>query len=88
MGIFSLIKDGSQEKLDFLEKILKTDLSLNLKKTKVIIFDKQGNTIKKCKFYYSGKVIEIASQYNYLGFTFVPSGKNMLALRKARKHGF
>ena len=46
-----------------------------MKKTKVIIFNKQGNTIKKFKFYYREKEVEIASQYTYLGFTFLPSGE-------------
>ena len=36
------------------------DLELILKKTRVIIFNKQGNTIKKYMFYYTGKEIEIA----------------------------
>ena len=48
LAIFSLTKNELQEKLDFLEKYCRQwDLSLNLKKTKVIIFNKQGNTIKK-----------------------------------------
>ena len=51
LAIFSLTKNWLQEKLDFLEKYCRQwDLSLNLKKTKAIIFNKQGNTIKKFKF--------------------------------------
>ena len=54
-AIFSLAKDGLQEKLDFLEKYCRQwDLNLTLKKTKFIIPNKQGNTIKKIKFYYRG----------------------------------
>ena len=50
LAIFSLTKNGLQEKLDILEKYCRQwDLNLNLKKTKVIIFNKQGNTIKKKK---------------------------------------
>ena len=76
LAIFSLSKNGLQEKLDFLEKYCRQwDLNLNLKKTKVFIFSKQGNTIKKHKFYFRRNEIEIASQCTYLGFTFVLSGK-------------
>ena len=47
LAVFSLIKNGSQEKLDFLEKYYRQwNLNLNLNKTKVIIFNKLGNTIK------------------------------------------
>ena len=46
LKIFSLTKGGLQEKLDFLEKYCRQwHLSPNLKKTKVIILNKQGNTI-------------------------------------------
>ena len=56
LAIFSIIKNGLQEKLDFLEKYSKQwHLNLNLKKTNVIIFNKQGNATKKFKFYYRGK---------------------------------
>ena len=58
-----------------------------MKKTKVIIFNKQGNTIKKFKFYYKGKEIESASKYTYLGFTFVPSGKKYLGIENLLKKG-
>ena len=93
MAVFSLTKNGLQEKLDFLEKYCRQwNLNLNLKKTKVIIFNKQGNTIKKFKFYYRGKEIEIASQYTYLGFTFVPSGRkyadNENPIKKGKKTWF
>ena len=88
LAIFSLTKNGLQEKLDILEKYCRQwDLNLNLKKTKVIIFNKQGNTIKKFKFYYRGKEIEIASQYTYLGFTFVPSGKKYAGIENLIKKG-
>ena len=88
LAVFSLTKNGLQEKLDFLEKYHRQwDLSLNLKKTKVIILNKQGNTIKKIKFYYKVKEIESASQYTYLCFTFVPSGKKYLGVENLLKKG-
>ena len=51
LAIFLHTKNGLQEKPDFLEKYCRQwDLGLNLKKTKVIKFNKQGNTIKKLSF--------------------------------------
>ena len=50
-------------------------LELNSDKTKVMIFNKQGSTVKKHNFYYQGKEIEIVKLYTYLGFTLIPSGK-------------
>ena len=48
LKISSLTKGGLQEKLDLLEKYCRQwHLSLNLKKTKVIIFNNQGNTTNK-----------------------------------------
>ena len=49
LAIFSLTKNVLQEKLDTSEKYCKQcDLNLNLNKTKVIIFNKQENTVKNC----------------------------------------
>ena len=47
-----------------------------------MIFNKQGATIRKFKFYFQGQEIEIVKQYTYLGFTFIPSGKNTKELKK------
>ena len=38
-------------------------LELNSDKTKVMIFNKQGSTVKKHNFYYQGKEIEIVKLY-------------------------
>ena len=50
-------------------------LFLNLSKRKIMIFDKQGATIRKFNFYYQGPEMEIVKQYTYLGLTFILSGK-------------
>ena len=63
-----------------------------MKKTKIIILNKQVANIKKFKFYYRDKETEIAKQYTYLGFTFIPSGKKQVGtdilINKARKVWF
>ena len=75
-----------------ISSLLFEGLKLNIKKTKIIIFNKQGANIKKFKFYYRDKEIEIAKQYTYLGFTFTPSGKKQVGIdnliNKARKVWF
>ena len=53
----------------------KWGLELDLDKIKLIIFNKQGSTVKKRKLYFQEKGIEIVKQYAYLGFTFIPSNQ-------------
>ena len=53
---------------------IKWKLQVNLKKTKIMIFNKQGSLIKKYKFYFNNNIIENVKEYKYLGFTFTCSG--------------
>ena len=46
-----------------------------------MIFNKQGATIKKFKFYFQGQKIEILKQCTYLVFTFITSKKNIKELK-------
>ena len=88
LAMFSLTQNGLQEKLNTLEKYCRQwDLDLNLKKTKVMIFNKQGSVIRKFKFYYRRKEIDITNQYTYLGFTFIPSGKKHVGIENLLKKG-
>ena len=59
-------------------------LKLNLKKTKILIFNKQGAVVKRHKFYFQGKKMEIVNQYTFLRFPFIPSGKKHVGV-EARK---
>ena len=38
-----------------------------------MIFNKQGATIRKFKFYFQGQEVEKVKQYPYLGFRFIAS---------------
>ena len=64
-------------------------LELNLSKTKIMIFNKQG-AIRR--FYFQGQEIEIVKRYTYLGSTFIPSGKKHQGIesliKKAKKSWF
>ena len=76
LPIFLLSKEDLQKQISILEQYSNEwGLELNLSKTKIMIFNKQGATIRKFKFYFQGQEIEIVKQYTYLGFTFIPSGK-------------
>ena len=58
----------------------KWKLEVNLKKTKIMIFNKQGSLIKKHKFFYQDKIIENKKEYKYLGFTFSCSGLDTIGI--------
>ena len=55
-------------------------LEVNLKKTKVVIFNKQGSLIKKHKFFYKKQLLQNTREYKYLGFTFSCSGLDNLGI--------
>ena len=69
---------------------IRVNYKQNKKKKK--IFNEQGATIRKFKFYFQGQEIEIVKQYANLGFTFIPSGKKHQGIEhlinKAKKSWF
>ena len=93
LAIFPLSKEDLQKRILILEQYSNEwGLELNLSKTKIMIFNKQGATIRKFKFYFQGQEIEIVKQYTCLGFTFIPSGKKHKGIEnlinKAKKSWF
>ena len=52
----------------------KWQLTLNTKKTQVVIFNKGGHIVKKHKFNYGGDNLEITQSYCYLGIIFSACG--------------
>ena len=76
LAILALSKEDLQSKLENLNNYCKKwGLQVNLNKTKVMVFNKSGATIKKYKFKFQNTELESVSQYTYLGFVFIPSGK-------------
>ena len=64
LAIFSPSKEDFQNRISILEQYSnKWGSQLNLGKTKIMIFNKQGATISKFKFYFQGKEIETVKQY-------------------------
>ena len=88
--IMSTSPESLQKCISKLEQYcIKWKLQVNLKKTKIMIFNKQGSLIKKYKFYFNNNIIENVREYKYLGFTFTCSGLDIKGkcnlLKQAKK---
>ena len=72
--LISETKEGLQSHIDKMhEYCQKWKLSINIKKTKTVVFNRGNNLIKAC-FYVGGSAIENVKTFKYLGFTI--SAKN------------
>jgi hypothetical protein len=68
--LISTTPAGLQNQIHNLEKASEAlGLTVNLNKTKVMIFRKGGHLSKAEKWFYKGKQIEVVNSYKYLGFT-------------------
>ena len=65
----------------------KWKLKPNINKTKILIFNKSGKKIKRYKFIYNGRTIEIAESYQYLGLVFRNNGNFNKAINILREKG-
>ena len=82
LAISSLSKEDFQKWISILQQYSNEwALELNLSKVKVMVFNKQGATLRKFKFYFQRKQIKIVKQYTYLGLTLIPSRKNTKELK-------
>ena len=80
--IMSTSAEGLQECLNKLATYCnKWRLQVNLKKTKIILFNRQGSLIKKHSFLFMSNNIEVTKQYKYLGFIFTCSGSTIVGVR-------
>ena len=82
-----------QRQIDLIEKFCKSvGMSLNLSKSKIIVF-RNGGIVKDAeRWFYNGNEIEVVSLYEYLGVYFTPKliwtrTKELLA-RQARKAAY
>ena len=67
--------NGLQNCIDKLEYFCKKwNLSVNLNKTNVLIFNKAGRVVRNIKFHYGSENIAIAGEYKYLGVLFSHQG--------------
>ena len=73
--LLSESKEGLQNCLNELQKYCKTwKLNVNIDKTKIIIFNKNGKLMNNTSFYYENTKLENVRQYCYLGVIFQCSG--------------
>ena len=82
-----------QRQIDLIEKFCKSvGMSLNLSKTKIIVFRNGGIVKDTERWFYNGNEIEVVSLYKYLGVYFTPKliwtrTKELLA-RQAKKAAY
>ena len=84
---------GLQNSLNALHSYcMKWNLTVNLKKSQVMIFNKPGHLLKNYRFKYGNLNLDIVREYTYLGIIFTPSGSFTRAISelatKARKAYF
>ena len=73
--IFSNTSEDLQNGLDILsEYCSKWKLTVNIDKTKIMVFRKGGSLPRNMNFTYDGKNVEIISKFVYLGITFSTGG--------------
>ncbi|CAB3997693.1 Hypothetical predicted protein [Paramuricea clavata] len=78
--ILSRSKHGLQNCLNQLhEWCSKWLMEVNIKKTKVMIFQKHNSKLPNLHFHIGNKKIDIVKEYTYLGLKLVPNGKFKLA---------
>ena len=73
--IFAESSDDLQKGLDVLAEYCKRwQLTVNIQKTKVMVFRKGGNLERNISFKFEGENIEIVGKFVYLGITFTTGG--------------
>ena len=78
--VFSETAQGLQKGLDILtEYCTKWKLTVNIEKSKIIVFRKGGQLPRNLKFYYDGLELSIVGSFSYLSVVFTPGGSFSLA---------
>ena len=86
--IFSRSANGLQTLFNKLESYCeKIELSLNLDKTKVMIFNNFGKSLNNYSFKYGVNKLNNVKSYKYLGMTLNPYGNFNLAREELKKVG-
>jgi hypothetical protein len=86
--LLSESKEGLQHSLNRLETYCtKWGLTVNLSKTKVIVFNKGGKALKNIILVYKSNVVEIVGSYSYLGIVFNTSGSFKDAVQTLKDKG-
>ena len=80
--LFSNTLEGLQLSLDKLQAYCERwNLTVNVDKTKIMVFRKGGILSRREKWLYNGADIELVNQFNYLGIIFTPGGSFIQATK-------
>ena len=75
MTIFAETAEGLQIGLDILESYCnRWKVTVNIEKTKIMVFRKGGILPRDMRFFYNNQEIEIVKSFSYLGIVFTPGG--------------
>ena len=75
MAIFSTTIEGLQEGINNLSKYCsKWGLTVNILKTKIVIFKRGGRIGSKEKWWFNGVLLEVVTSFKYLGIVLSSSG--------------
>ena len=84
--LISTTKDGLQNQLNVVNDYCSNwKLTLNAEKTKTVIFNKAGATLKKHQIHYGGELIKTVKYFSYLGITLDSNGKFHTAINELTK---
>ena len=84
--IFSRSAKSLQIILNKLESFCENaNLSVNLDKTKIMIFNNCGKSLSNCLFRYGANELENVKSYKYIGLTMSPYGNFNLARQELKK---
>ena len=86
LALISTTKEGLQNQLNVVNEYCSDwKLTLNTEKTKTIIFNKTGATLKKHQINYGGELIKTVKYFSYLGITLDSNGKFHTAINELSK---
>ena len=84
--LISKTKEGLHELLNILDKYSADwKMKVNIEKTKVVIFNKQGWVMKGEKLYYRNNCLKNVKYFKYLGLTLDANGKYFTAMEELAK---
>jgi hypothetical protein len=88
MCLFALSPTDLQHMLDTLHCYNdEWNLTLNVDKTKIVVFRNGGKIRENEKWFYNGKEIEVANQFKYLGMLFDYNGKHNVTQKHVAELG-
>ena len=75
MALISTSREGLQQALDNLKEYCdKWGLTVNIEKTKIVVFRKGGKLGAKDVWFYNGTLLEVVSVFKYLGVILSSTG--------------